>query len=106
MIAHITCTIDDTHVISQVYELVCWFDFDFTGQGGTVTVSTAPAAKDTHWHQTNLVLKSELLLGEGVSGKGSMQMDVNEFRGYDITVDIRWSDGQKTQQVWHMSQKV
>jgi hypothetical protein len=89
----------------RIYELLLWFDIDFTGSGGDVTIGTGPTAQDTHWHQVQLVLKGELVVQEGDTATGSLKLDVNSQRGYDIALDLDWSDGTKLQQQWDLSQK-
>jgi len=91
---------------TTVYELICWFDFDFTGEGGTVTVSTSPAAEDTRWHQIQLALKSEFSVAEGDTAEGELKMDVNSFQGYLIRLDLTWSNGKRIQQSWDLGEQL
>jgi len=80
-----------------------------SGKSGAVskcaTIGTGPTAQETHWHQVQLVLKEELVVQEGDTATGSLKLDVNPQRGYDIALDLDWSDGTKLQQQWDLSQK-
>ena len=42
----------------------------------------------------------------GETAKGELRMDVNAHRGYGMKLDLEWSNGQRTQQVWELSQDV
>jgi len=88
---------------TEIYELVCWFDYDFTGPGGTVTTRTGPQEPETHWVQLHLVLKKELEIKQGTSAQGELKVTANKMRGHDYSLELNWSDGQVTVQQWSMT---
>jgi len=83
-----------------IYELVCWFDFDFTGPGGTTTVHTGPKHAKTHWNQLHLIFKNEVNLKNGTSANGELKVAVNDKRGHEFFLTLTFSDGQHVEQQW------
>ncbi|KAJ9463079.1 putative protein arginine N-methyltransferase 3 [Diplonema papillatum] len=63
---------------SKIAALVLWFDTEFSPRfcpEAPVTLTTSPYAKATHWHQTMLHLKSDVLLSTSADDKPDVPLE-------------------------------
>lgn len=104
-----TVTLKDVQNINQtlsytfntgglLHGFVSWFDIEFKGPvqnnsnqaTKTVTLSTSPATRDTHWKQTVIFLPTSLSVEEGdqITANIDLSQDESNKRHYNITVEI------------------
>ena len=97
-----TCTKEDLTFESEwaikatrddfCHALVAYFDIDFKAAHRTVSFSTGPAAKYTHWKQTVFYMDESLVTcrGEEIKGKISCAPNGKNPRDLDITMDYEF----------------
>lgn len=76
--------------------LVTYFDIGFEKDAKKpITFTTSPAATETHWRQTVLILEQPLVLAKGNTIQGTIQLKANRqsFRDLDILLHYQLNDG-------------
>ena len=87
----------DFGVVRGLNGFVLWFDSDLDPDG-RVSLSTAPAATPTHWHQELLLLPSTYTFEEPVACRASIRLRRHPYwrRHYVLSVSgrcVRVDDG-------------
>ena len=79
----LTCSFDD-----KVHALVGWWDCEFSNIEKTVSLSTSPSRKNTHWKQTVFYLEHDLEVRKGdvIHGSIANRKSKTNFRELDIKI--------------------
>ncbi|KAJ3344082.1 hypothetical protein HDU93_003245 [Gonapodya sp. JEL0774] len=73
--------------------IASWFDIHFAPGAGSVipvtfTLSTAPSAERTHWHQIRFLFKEPLAVNAGETIRGWFHLRVNDMRSYRVEAEL------------------
>jgi histone-arginine methyltransferase CARM1 len=76
-----------------IHGIAGWFDIDFAPPPGSpspvaFTLTTAPQAERTHWHQIRLLLREPLAVNALQTVRGWLHMKVNDMRSYTMEAEL------------------
>lgn len=72
---------------TPIHGIAGWFDVEFLGSGGSVTLSTAPIHPPTHWWQLRFVFTEPIALRRGDVLRGTLGLTTNAHASYDVSFD-------------------
>ena len=84
-------TLKPFHGTESVSAVVLWFDTEFSPRyckDQSVTLSTSPYAKPTHWHQTSLLLESPIAISKKSSSEGEIGSESRPATHISCTISI------------------
>lgn len=73
-----------------IHALIAWFDIDFTACHKTISFSTGPHSKYTHWKQTVFYLREVLTVEDGEFVKGVLSSKPNAKKPRDLDINISY----------------
>ena len=73
-----------------IHALIAWFDIDFTACHKTISFSTGPHSKYTHWKQTVFYLREVLTVEDGEYVKGVLSSRPNAKKPRDLDIVISY----------------
>lgn len=73
-----------------IHALIAWFDIDFTACHKTISFSTGPHSKYTHWKQTVFYLREVLTVEDGEYVKGVLSSKPNAKKPRDLDIAISY----------------
>ena len=73
-----------------IHALIAWFDIDFTACHKTISFSTGPHSKYTHWKQTVFYLREVLTVEDGECVKGALSSKPNARKPRDLDIAITY----------------
>uniref|UniRef100_A0A6B2LAE3 type I protein arginine methyltransferase n=1 Tax=Arcella intermedia TaxID=1963864 RepID=A0A6B2LAE3_9EUKA len=86
------------------HALIAWFDVDFSRVHKPLSLTTSPKAPYTHWKQTVFYLEDVLILSEGDTISGTIDVRPNQKNPRDLDIKInvdyegKWNEVHKTQE--------
>ena len=73
-----------------IHALIAWFDIDFSACHKTISFSTGPHSKYTHWKQTVFYLREVLTVEDGEYVKGVLSSKPNAVKPRDLDIAISY----------------
>lgn len=93
-IADLTITSKFTLVPQEeqmLHAFVTWFDVEFVGPDNTITLTTSPYKKETHWCQTIFYLQNPIDANPDTPITGKFHMEPNMKNPRDQDFQIEWN---------------
>lgn len=100
------CSVQDLTITSKftliptdaqlLHAFITWFDVEFEGPENTITLSTSPYKKETHWAQTIFYLQNPLNADPDTPIRGKFYMEPNIKNPRDQDFLLEWSNGEES----------
>ncbi|KXS19758.1 S-adenosyl-L-methionine-dependent methyltransferase [Gonapodya prolifera JEL478] len=76
-----------------LHGIASWFDIHFAPSASAAipvvfTLTTAPTAERTHWHQIRFLFKEPLAVNSGETLRGWFHLCVNDMRSYTVEAEV------------------